>query len=213
MLADFSTAVQTADWRQQTFELYARVRKLAAEQPAAAHQYWLERRNELFRTHPASALPKTAKSSLSGLRHADYDPAYRFEAALTERGRGETLQQRTGTDGVVHFECLGSLEFEGLGELSLWRHCGYGGGLFLPFRDASSGKAGGSYGGGRYLLDTIKGAYLGTVSNQSPLHHRLVVDFNFAYNPSCAYDERWACPLPGPGNRLEAAVPVGELLS
>lgn len=213
MLSEFSTALQTADWRRQTFELYARVRELATDQPATAHQYWVQQRDRLFREHPASALSSTAKATFKGLNIAKYDPNYRFEVAVSERGRGETLQQQTGTDGVVHFARLGTLEFEGLGELALWRHSGYGGGLFLPFRDAGSGKAGGSYGAGRYLLDSIKGADLGAIGNQNPGQERLVVDFNFAYNPSCAYDERWACPLPGADSRFETTIPVGELLS
>ena len=54
------------------------------------------------------------------------------------------------------------------------------------------------------LLDTIKGADLGADGG------RLVLDFNFAYNPSCAYDARWACPLSPPANRLPVAVEAGE---
>ena len=79
---------------------------------------------------------------------------------------------------------------------------GYGGGLWLPFSDATSGAE--TYGGGRYLYDTIKGADLG-ISGAD-----IVLDFNFAYNPSCAYDERWSCPLSPPENRLPFAVKAGE---
>jgi uncharacterized protein (DUF1684 family) len=111
----------------------------------------------------------------------------------------------TGTDGVVSFVRLGTFDIPGVGALAAWKLQGYGGGIFLPFRDGSSGKPGGSYGAGRYLLDTIKGAHLGGQDGS------LVLDFNFAYNPSCAYDEAWACPLPGPDNRLEKDIPVGEL--
>jgi uncharacterized protein (DUF1684 family) len=64
-----------------------------------------------------------------------------------------------------------------------------------------------TYGGGRYLLDTVKGADLGGSDG------RLVVDLNFLYAPSCAHDEAWACPLAPPGNRLEVAVTAGELTS
>ena len=80
----------------------------------------------------------------------------------------------------------------------------YGGGLFVPFADATSGEE--SYGAGRYVLDTIKGADLGT---QDGL---LVLDLNFAYQPSCSYDPRWMCPLAPPDNRLEIAVRAGERL-
>jgi hypothetical protein len=89
------------------------------------------------------------------------------------------------------------------GSLDVWWLSGYGGGLFLPLKDATSGYA--SYGGGRYVLDTAKGADLGGNVDG------LVIDLNFAHQPSCAYDEAWACPLPGPGNALVVPVPVGEL--
>jgi uncharacterized protein (DUF1684 family) len=79
---------------------------------------------------------------------------------------------------------------------------GYGGGLFVPFADATSGDE--TFGAGRYLLDTVKGADLGTE------HGRLVLDFNFSYQPSCAYDSRWACPLAPPANRLDMRVEAGE---
>src|SRR5229473_1927778 len=75
----------------------------------------------------------------------------------------------------------------GRGARELYWLEGYGGGVFLPFGDRTSGR--GTYGGGRYLLDTVKGSYLGGDDRT------LVLDFNFAYNPSCSYDPRWACPL------------------
>ena len=80
----------------------------------------------------------------------------------------------------------------------------YGGGLFVPFADATSGAE--TYGAGRYALDTIKGADLGTQRG------RLVLDLNFAYQPSCSYDVQWTCPLAPPANRLEVAVRAGERL-
>ena len=87
-------------------------------------------------------------------------------------------------------------------ELDLFWLEGYGGGLYLPFADATSGTE--TYGAGRYLLDTVKGADLGMEGD------RLVLDFNLAYNPSCAYDPRWLCPLAPPANRLAVAVRAGE---
>ncbi len=112
----------------------------------------------------------------------------------------ETRDVSTGTDGVVTLDLTGRVELSGLGPLDLWWLGGYGGGLFLPLRDTSDQ----TFGGGRYVLDTVKGADLGGDTAE------LVVDLNFAYQPSCAYDEAWACPLPGPGNTLAAPVPVGE---
>ena len=79
---------------------------------------------------------------------------------------------------------------------------GYAGGLWLPFADATNGTR--TYGGGRYLYDTIKGADLGATSDG------FILDFNFAYNPSCAFDERWSCPLSPPENKLPLPVRAGE---
>ena len=84
-------------------------------------------------------------------------------------------------------------------ELELYWLDAYGGGMFVPFADATSGDE--TYGAGRYLLDTVKGADLGTEDG------RLVLDFNLAYNPSCSYDPRWACPLSPPANRLPNSGP------
>ena len=85
----------------------------------------------------------------------------------------------------------------------------YGGGLFLPFRDATSPKE--SYGGGRYLVDTIKGSDFVPVPGASGWR-RIMLDFNYAYNPSCAYNDRWVCPLAPAGNRLGVPIRAGEVL-
>jgi uncharacterized protein (DUF1684 family) len=89
--------------------------------------------------------------------------------------------------------------------LAVYWFDGYGGGLWLPFTDGTSGDT--TYGGGRYLYDTIKGADLGAAAE------RFMLDFNFAYNPSCAYDERWSCPLAPSENRLPFAVTAGERMA
>ena len=80
----------------------------------------------------------------------------------------------------------------------------YGGGIFLPCRDETSWRE--TYGAGRYLLDTVKGADLGGTEDT------IVLDFNFAFNPSCAWDDRWACPLTPPANRLDLRIAGGELI-
>ena len=72
----------------------------------------------------------------------------------------------------------------------------------MPFRDATNGDT--TYGAGRYVLDTVKGADLGGSDG------RLIVDFNYAYHPSCTYDPRWSCPLAPPANRLAGPVEAGE---
>ncbi|MBT2586241.1 DUF1684 domain-containing protein [Arthrobacter sp. ISL-95] len=203
------SAVDIADWRLRTFALYDKVRQLAATNPFDAHVFWRQERDLMFATHPASALTAEVKASFSGLRTADYDPSFRRYAALSPEGAGQEMNVRTGTDGVVPFARIGTFVLPGLGSLAAWRLRSYGGGIFVPFRDATAGKDGGSYGAGRYLLDTVKGSFHGTRGAGD--EQEFVLDFNFAYNPSCAYNEAWACPLAGPANRLEAEVPVGEL--
>lgn len=205
-MSSAAEALATADWRHQVFLLYQQVREAASNGAASlAHAHWRTERDRLFRDHPASPLDADAKPSFSGLPVAPYQADYRFEVAIDDDGDGQVMDVPTGTDGVVPFERLGTVDVDGLGRLALWRLRSYGGGLFLPVRDGLAGAPGGTYGGGRYLLDTVKGAHLGTRNG------RLVLDFNFAYNPSCAYNEAWACPLPGPDNRLDAELPAGEL--
>lgn len=198
-------AAAVMDWRLQTFALYAEVREAAETSPSRAHALWRGMRDTMFATHPASALDEAQKAAFTGLPVAAYDPTHRFESTLTDEGAGETWDVRTGTDGVVPFVRLGTFEIPGIGALAAWKLSSYGGGIFLPFRDFTAGREDGSYGAGRYLLDTIKGAYLGSTGA------RFILDFNFSYNPSCAYNEAWACPLPGPDNRLGTSITAGEM--
>ena len=136
----------------------------------------------------------------------DYDPAYRVVATVDTNVEPDVLTIELGEDG--HFSTLrfGQVTFTlpaGTGRLSLFWITGYGGGVFLPFGDASNRHT--TYGGGRYLYDTIKGADVGAGLEE------IVLDFNYAYNPSCAYNPRWVCPLSPPENRLPFPVVVGEM--
>jgi uncharacterized protein (DUF1684 family) len=210
-----TTALQTADWRRRVFSLYTDVRVRAAEDPAAAHAFWVAGRDELFATHPASPILPEDKPGFTGLTVTPYDPAWRFTAPIEPAepgpdGAPHRLDVPTGTDGVVPFELLGTVALGGLGTLDVWRLASYGGGLFVPIKDALAGTPGGTYGGGRYLLDTIKGAWLGHAGDDHAGVGDLVLDLNFAYNPSCAYDPAWTCPLAQAGHTLDVAVPVGE---
>lgn len=190
-------SLDVLDWRRRTAALYAQVRDDA--DPAAGHARWAAARQELFRTHPASPV----RDPRYDLPVAPYDPAWRAEVALAP-APAQRLEVPTGTDGLVPFERLGVLRTP-WGDLDAWWLASYGGGVWVPVRDATSGQ--GTYGGGRYLLDTVKGADLGTGQG------RLVLDLNFLYAPSCAHDEAWACPLAPPGNVLDVAVRAGELLT
>jgi uncharacterized protein (DUF1684 family) len=195
------------DWKRRVLDLYEEVR--ASADPAVAWDGWKRGRDDLFRSHPQSPLPEMERAAFSGIKYYPYDPASRVLAEVVEATpeRYDIATSGEG-DGSYSFTRFGLARFAIRGEaleLELYWLEGYGGGLFLPFRDATSGQE--TYGAGRYLLDTVKGADLGSEGD------RLVLDFNFAYNPSCSYDRRWVCPLAPPPNRLSVGVTAGERYS
>lgn len=190
------------DYKRRVFGLYAEVR--AAPDPREAWSHWRAVRDELFRDHPQSPLLPEAREHFSGLAYYAYDPGLQRSADV-EPAEPQRYEIATSGDGTYAFTRFAVARVELAGEpvsLELYWLEGYGGGLFVPFADATSG--GETYGAGRYLLDTVKGADLGT-DDQG-----LVLDFNFAYHPSCSYDPRWMCPLAPPANRLRAPVRAGE---
>ncbi len=196
-------AVDLLDWKRRIFALYEEVR--ATPDPEAAWNQWRETREELYRTHPQSPVPADRRAGY-GEAFFPYDPAYRVVGEIRNgASRPGVLPASTG--GTFAFTRIGRVGFTLLGdehELELSWNEGYGGGVLLAIADVTGG--GETYGGGRYVLDTVKGADLGVDGDQ------LIVDFNFAYNPSCAFDPRWSCPLAPPGNRLPLPLRVGERL-
>lgn len=193
------------DWRRTLFELYRHHRD--SVDPFAAWAHWRVTRDRLFKSHPQSPIPLRDRESFTGLDYFDYDRDLRVVA---EPQAAEPQKYDIGTsDGSTYsFTRFGVARFELAGraqELELYWLDGYGGGLFVPFADATSGTE--TYGAGRYLYDTIKGADLGDEDG------RLIFDFNFAYNPSCSYDPRWVCPLAPPPNRLKVPIRAGERTS
>jgi len=192
------------DWRRRVAALYAEVR--STPEPEAAHAVWRRGRDELFANHPASPLLAADRAQFHGLPYALYDPAHRYTVDVDTNLPSAHLEVPTGTDRIVAFERIGQVDLPDLGPLDVWWLLGYGGGVFLPVKDPSPN----TYGGGRYVLDTVKGADLGGRLEPDGTS-TLVVDLNFAYNPSCAYDPAWACPLAPPGNTLDRAVNAGEL--
>jgi uncharacterized protein (DUF1684 family) len=190
------------DWKRRVFSLYEEVREMP--DPLMAWGYWRQIRDELFASHPQSPLPELTRRRFGGLPYFDYDPAARVFAEVVEAER-RTYEIATSGEDPYSFTRFGVARFELGGEpaaLELYWLDGYGGGLFVPFRDATAGSE--TYGAGRYLLDTVKGADLGMDED------RLVLDFNFAYNPSCSYDPQWVCPLAPPANRLDVEIRAGE---
>ena len=191
--------LELLDWKRRIFGLYAEIR--AEPQPERAWRHWCDVREELFRSHPQTP------AADAQLRYFDYDPALRVLGTV-EPAERERRDIATSGEEPYSFTRFARTRFELVGEqqsLDLYWLEGYGGGIFLSFADATSGSE--TYGACRYLLDTVKGSDLGERDG------RLVLDFNFAYNPSCAYHPRWVCPLAPPGNRLPVPIRGGERVS
>jgi uncharacterized protein (DUF1684 family) len=195
-------ALDLLDWKRRVFALYGEVR--AEPDPQVAWQRWRATRDELLAHHPQTALTDSDRASFTGLAYYDFDPAARVTATV-ENLPAESRDLPSSGPAPILFARIGIARFALHGaahELELFWLTGYGGGLFLPFRDATCGDE--TYGGGRYLLDTVKGSDLGMAGDE------LVLDFNFAYHPSCSYRPSWVCPLAPAANNLEVPVRAGE---
>ena len=222
---------ELADWRRQISALYAEVRGMAANDPAIALAHWRAVRERLFREHPQSPVPLEARATFRA-RHFDHDPALRSEvvlqpATLTDPGARDVPGAHdvpgalTGPGALalelpesggerLAFSRIGRIQIPmpgGLRSLSVFWMAGYAGGLFIPFRDATNGTE--TYDAGRYVIDSAKSADLGG----DPARGTLIIDFNFAFQPSCAFDPRFACPLAPPENRLDVPIRAGERLA
>jgi len=194
------------DYRRRVAEIYRLVRQLGTDDPEARERF-RRVRDELFHTHPQSPLDERQKTTFKGLRYFDYDPSFRAVARVDTDVEPTSCELDLGEDGLASLRQFGKVSFElptGSGTLVLFWIAGYGGGLFLAFRDTTNGLQ--IYGGGRYLYDTIKGADLGGSLDE------IVLDFNYAYHPSCHYHPGWVCPLAPPQNTLDFPVPAGEML-
>jgi uncharacterized protein len=197
-------ALDLLEWKHAIFHLYGDVR--AAADPADAWRRWRATRDQLYAAHPQSPIPKDRRDNFAGCSFYAYDPSFRALAAI-EDVPPERRDIRASTGGTFAFTRIGVARFELNGvehELEIAWNGGYGGGIFIAFTDETSGES--TYGGGRYLVDTVKGSDLGFDTSA----RTAVLDFNFAYNPSCSYDGRWACPLAPAANRLPLAVRAGE---
>jgi uncharacterized protein (DUF1684 family) len=216
---DGSTAdrLTLADWRRRVTALYVEVRAMAATDPAIALAHWRAVREQLFREHPQSPIPLPERAAFRA-RHFEHDPALRFHAVVEPAPPppvdAPALALPNSGEDTLSFSRIGRVRLpfpDGERQLSVFWLAGYAGGLFVPFRDATNGTE--TYGAGRYLVDAAKGADLGADPGPEPETWALILDFNFATQPSCAFDPRWACPLAPPENRLDLAVRAGERLA
>ena len=202
--AEAQAALDLVDWRRRVGDLYR------ATGPGALTEF-RRGRDMLFNSHPQSPLEPEDRQEFRGLRYFPHDPTYRVLAAF-EPGDGSDLEIDTGgEDGAVRYRRAGTLSFRLHGEacrLTVLSLVQYAGGLFVPFRDATSLSE--TYGGGRYLFDTAKNTD-GLVFEITTGSSDVVIDFNYAYNASCAYSSRWACPLAPIENHMQIPVRAGEL--
>jgi len=206
--------LEVADWRRRVAGMWQVWREASAADPEGATQRFRSDKDRLFAEHPQSPLRPEERTSFGGLAYWFYDPAWRMTVKFEPAGEEPALSTapapspfggfapialpNSGSE-MIAFRKIGRVALEGpLAGQSLpvfWIE-GYGGGIFLPFRDGTSGAE--TYGAGRYLLDTIKSADHGGGAG--------------AYHPSCAYDPKWSCPLASPESILRLPVEVGERL-
>lgn len=157
-------------------------------------------KDEFFRRHAHSPLEPDQKRGFTGLSYYDYNSQLAFEAQVKEYENKERVMMQTSTGGVQEYVKFGTFSFEVGGEpaeLTLYAQAGgQHNSYFLPFTDATSG--GETYSSGRYLdIEREPGG-------------AFYVDFNLAYNPYCAYNLRWTCPIPPRENRLTVPIQAGE---
>lgn len=196
------------DFRLRVRAMYDSRNQALARQ-ADPEQVWSEfraARDELFRGHARSALSARDRRTFTQLHYFPYNPGAVVVSELVPHEEPGEIEVHTGAGQPILLRRAAALHFELNGEprtLTVFWIDVYGGGLFLPFRDRTAGSE--TYGGGRYLFDTVKGSDFQQVGAG-----RIVLDFNYAYNPSCAYDSRWVCPLAPRENNLPVALRAGE---
>ena len=201
-----SDYLELLDWRRRIAELFAELRRRPAD--AETLSWFRGEKDGLFREHPQSPIPRDERGGFRGLKYWAYADDARVQAFFTEE-RGETPEKTFNAGDDIVFKRIGTLRFKLYGQhlsLAAFWIIGYAGGLFVPFKDQTSGHE--TYGAGRYLLDTIKSADLGSEAETNTV----ILDFNYAYHPSCAYDPVWVCPLAPPDSRLAIPVRAGERL-
>jgi uncharacterized protein len=201
------------DYRTRVAEMYRARRQatLAGEDAATILQHFRDSRDKLIANHPQSALDQGQKQKFQGLHYFPYNPAMCVEADIENDVEPLLLNVAMNAEETMTMTTVARLHFtlEDIKvTLSLFWLNIYGGGLFLPFRDTTSPVE--SYGGGRYLFDTIKGSEFLPVPG-SPGDKRILLDFNYAYNPSCAYNDKQVCPLAPFENRLQVPIRAGEM--
>ncbi len=155
-------------------------------------------KDRFFRTSPDSPLTPEQQRDFKGLRYFPEDRALRMTVAVERFPAPESIRMQTSTGDVQTYERFGRFRFDVGGREAVLTIYHNEHGYFLPFADSLAGKE--TYGAGRYLEpeEQPDGTFL--------------VDFNLAYNPYCAYNENWSCPITPAENRLKVPIRAGEEL-
>jgi uncharacterized protein (DUF1684 family) len=199
------------DYRCRNADLY-RERKqayVAGDDDETILQRFREGKDALFNHHSQSPLDEAQRDHFQGLRYFPYNPAMRFVVPIDTTIEPTELSVAMNAYESMTMTTMGRVNFIVDGSsvsLSIYWLDIYSGGLFLPFRDTTCPAE--CYGGGRYLFDTIKGSDF--LPARDGRENYITLDFNYAYNPSCAYNSRWFCPLAPSENQLKVAIPAGE---
>ncbi|MBI5950965.1 MAG: DUF1684 domain-containing protein [Chloroflexi bacterium] len=155
-------------------------------------------KDEFFASHPQSPLTPEQRKNFRGLNYFPENESLNLEVKVDEFPVQEEFEMQTSTGSVQTYRRYGKFKFTVDGvetELTIYQseH-----GFFLPFVDSLAGSE--TYPAGRYLEpEPMPGS-------------RFLVDFNQAYNPYCAYNEMWSCPITPAENRLKVAIRAGEKL-
>ena len=155
-------------------------------------------KNEFYASHPQSPLTREQKQGFTGLNYFPEEASLRLEVKVDEFPVKDSFAMQTSTGDVQHYEKFGRFRFavDGIeAELTIYQNQH---GYFLPFVDSLAGSE--TYPAGRY------------VEPEPLIGGRFLVDFNVAYNPYCAYNEMWSCPITPAENRLKVAIRAGEKL-
>ena len=156
------------------------------------------RKDDFYAHHPQSPLTPEQQDGFTGLNYYPENDALRLEVKVEQFADKKPLQMQTSTGGVQTYMRFGRFQFNSDGqpaELTIYQSES---GFFLPFADSLAGVE--TYPAGRYL-------------EPEPLPgDRFLVDFNLAYNPYCAYNEMWSCPITPAENRLKVPIRAGEKL-
>lgn len=157
------------------------------------------RKDHFFATHPQSPLTPDQQRAFQGLRYFPENPDLRLEVAVEEFPKQDWTTMPTSTGSTETYRRYGRFRFTVEGqEAELTMYVDDDGSFFLPFVDALAGTE--TYAAGRYL-------------EPEPLGEgNFLVDFNLAYNPYCAYNEHWSCPVTPYENRLNVPIRAGEKL-